>query len=64
LSKRGEEEVERQSLRGVFILLVLFVVIVSAGIWLVFTLDQHRKIDDCVTASRTDCVPQQIPAAR
>jgi hypothetical protein len=51
---------ERESRRGAFILLVIFLAVVSAGIWLVYTLDERRKIDDCITSGRRDCVPVDL----
>jgi hypothetical protein len=39
------------------VLLLLFAGVVGAGIWLVSSLLDARKADDCITQGRRDCAP-------
>ena len=49
---------------GNLILLIGFAAIVGLGLWLVMLLDQHRKIDDCVSQGQRNCIPVDIAPAR
>jgi cytoskeletal protein RodZ len=44
-------------------LLVFFVVLVSAGIWLVNAMFEQRQLDECMARGRTNCAPPiEVPA--
>jgi hypothetical protein len=43
------------------VLLLLFAVVVGAGVWLVSALLDARKADDCITQGRRDCAPVTVP---
>jgi hypothetical protein len=43
------------------VLLVLFVTVVGTGIWLVSSLLDARKIDDCISQGRRNCAPIDTP---
>jgi hypothetical protein len=59
-----DEQRQPQSARdrriGNLVLLGCLAAVVGIGLWLVFALDQHRKLDDCFTQRRRDCVPLDI----
>jgi hypothetical protein len=42
------------------VLLLLFAGVVGAGIWLVSSLLDARKVDDCITQGRRDCAPVAV----
>ena len=56
----AESESDRR-LTNIF-LLVFFVVVVGAGIWLVNAMVDHRKLDDCLAMGRRDCARIDTPA--
>jgi hypothetical protein len=43
-------------------LLVFFVVIVGAGVWLFNTMVDQRKLDDCLAQGRRNCAPIEAPS--
>lgn len=52
-------EPEEERTRGNLMLLIGFVVLVGAGIWLVNALLDARRADECLT-SRRNCTPVQV----
>jgi hypothetical protein len=56
----AEEERDRRA-TNVF-LLVFFVAIVGAGIWLVNAMIDQRRLDDCIAQGRRNCAPIEVPA--
>jgi hypothetical protein len=52
-----DEEDERDRRATNIFLLVFFVVIVGAGIWLVNAMIEQREIDNCVAQGRRNCAP-------
>jgi hypothetical protein len=44
------------------VLLVFFVVVVGAGVWLANALVDQRRIDDCLAQGRRNCAPIDVPA--
>ena len=44
------------------VLLVFFVAVVGAGIWLVNAMIDYRKLDECVAQGRRNCAPIDLPA--
>jgi hypothetical protein len=57
MDEPAEPESARNRRNGNLILLVCFAAIVGAGLWLISALDQHRKLDDCLTQGQRNCVP-------
>jgi hypothetical protein len=56
-TRPGSEDDERDRRATNIFLLVFFVVIVGAGIWLVNAMLEQRRIDDCVAQGRRNCAP-------
>jgi hypothetical protein len=54
-------EAERDRRLANIVLLVFFVVLVAAGIWLVNAMVEQRVIDDCVAQGRRNCAPIETP---
>jgi hypothetical protein len=57
------EPPEDQGNRGIenAVMLVFFVVLVAAGIWLVGTMADVRKAQDCAAQGRRNCDTIEIP---
>jgi hypothetical protein len=60
LQDEAEQERERRSAN--IVLLVFFLFVVAAGIWLVGAMIEQRQIDDCVAQGRRNCQPIDLPA--
>jgi hypothetical protein len=43
------------------IMLGFFVVLVAAGVWLLGTMADIRKVQDCAAQGRRNCVPIDVP---
>jgi hypothetical protein len=43
------------------LLLVFFVVLVAAGIWLLGTMAEIRKVQDCAAQGRRNCASIEVP---
>jgi hypothetical protein len=43
------------------VLLVFFVVLVAAGIWLLGTMADIRKVQDCAAQGRRNCATVEVP---
>jgi hypothetical protein len=43
------------------IMLGLFAVLVAAGVWLLGTMADIRKVQDCAAQGRRNCVPIDVP---
>ncbi|MGE3157979.1 MAG: hypothetical protein AB7E84_12115 [Xanthobacteraceae bacterium] len=57
-TRPGSESKDERDRRATNIfLLVFFVVIVGAGIWLVNAMLEQRRIDDCISQGRRNCAP-------
>jgi hypothetical protein len=56
-------EGESESDRRVFniFLLVFFLVVAGAGIWLANALVEVRKADECIAQGRRNCAPIDVP---
>jgi hypothetical protein len=52
-----EDERDRRA-ANVF-LVVFFLLVVGAGLWLVEAMVRQRDVDNCVAQGRTNCVPLQ-----
>jgi hypothetical protein len=61
---RAQDDAESERDRRVtnIFLLVFFVAVVGAGIWLVNAMIDHRKLDDCVAQGRRNCAPIDVPS--
>ena len=44
------------------VLVVGFVVLVAAGIWLANAMVDAKKADDCLSSGRRNCIPLDVPA--
>jgi hypothetical protein len=57
------EEPEDQGNRNVenAVMLVFFVVLVAAGIWLLGTMADIRKVQDCAAQGRRNCANIEVP---
>jgi hypothetical protein len=55
------EEHEADRRRNNIALLVVFALVVGAGLWLVNALVEHKKLDDCLAQGRRNCVPIEVP---
>lgn len=53
----GEDDDERDGRATNVFLLVFFVVVVGAGVWLVNAMIEQRQIDDCIAQGRRNCTP-------
>jgi hypothetical protein len=58
----SENDDERDRRATNIFLLVFFVVIVGAGLWLVDAMLEQRQLDDCVAQGRRNCAPIDTPA--
>ena len=63
----GEEEkrpAEEEGNRGIenAVMLAFFVVLVAAGIWLLATMADVRKVQDCAAQGRRNCGVIDVPA--
>jgi len=56
------EDDERERKVTNIVLLVFFVVVVGAGVWLANALVDQRRIDDCLAQGRRNCTPIDVPA--
>jgi hypothetical protein len=56
-----EVETARERRIGNIALLLFFVVLVGAGIWLVNAMIEQRAIDDCAAQGRRNCAPIEAP---
>jgi cytoskeletal protein RodZ len=56
-----EEDERDRKVTNIF-LLVFFVVVVGAGLWLANALVDQRRIDDCLAQGRRNCAPIDVPA--
>ena len=54
-------ETERERRLANIVLLVFFIVLVGAGIWLVNAMIEQRAIDNCVAQGRRNCAPIETP---
>jgi hypothetical protein len=43
------------------VLVVGFVVLVAAGIWLANAMVDAKKADDCLSSGRRNCIPLDVP---
>ena len=60
---RDDEDEDKRTRANLFA--VIAVLLLAAGaIWLMRTLDEHRKLMDCVASGRRDCLERIEPAAR
>jgi hypothetical protein len=60
----GKEPPENEGNRGIenAILLAFFAALVAAGIWLVGTMADVRKVQDCAAQGRRNCEAIDVPA--
>ncbi len=59
---KHDDHVERDRHRGNIALLVVFLVVAGAGVWLVNALLDARAVDDCLAQGRRNCAPIEVPA--
>jgi hypothetical protein len=60
MDRPSEPESAPERGNGNLILLVGFAAIIGIGLWLISALDQHRKIDDCLTQGQRNCMPVDV----
>jgi hypothetical protein len=60
----NDDEDEDGRRRTNILMLVIGAVVVLVGIWLVNTMADMRKIQDCESAGRRNCVPIKVPGGR
>jgi hypothetical protein len=56
-----DEETPEERRNTNIILVVFFVVLVGSGIWLVNTMLDIKKSDDCMAAGGRNCAPITVP---
>jgi cytoskeletal protein RodZ len=56
------DEDERDRRATNIFLVVFFVIIVGAGLWLVNAMVDQRDIDNCLAQGRRNCAPIEVPA--
>ncbi len=61
-ARRDQAEDERDRRATNIFLLVFFVAVVGAGIWLVNAMVDQRRLDDCLAQGRRNCAPIETPA--
>jgi hypothetical protein len=54
-------ESERDRRLANIVLLVVFIVVAGAGVWLVNAMLDARAIDDCLAQGRRNCAPIEVP---
>ena len=57
----GTEEEGARTLTNIYLLL-FFVLIVGAGIWLAKVMLDVRKAQECLSSGRRNCAPMEVPA--
>jgi len=62
----GRKPPEEEGNRGIenAVMLAFFAVVVAAGIWLLVTMADVRKAQDCAGQGRRNCAAIEIPATR
>ena len=62
----GRKPPEEEGNRGIenAVMLAFFAVVVAAGIWLLVTMADVRKAQDCAGQGRCNCAAIEIPATR
>jgi hypothetical protein len=58
----GAAESERERRLANFVLLVVFVILVGAGVWLANAMFDQRVLDDCLAQGRRNCSPIESPS--
>ena len=60
----GKEAPEQEGNRTIenAVMLAFFVVLVAAGIWLLGTMADVRKVQDCAAQGRRNCGANDVPA--
>ena len=63
LPNKPEDDADDERDRRVtnIFLIVFFVLVVGAGLWLVNAMIEQRQIDNCVGQGRRNCAPIDIP---
>jgi hypothetical protein len=61
--KAGPEPPDGEGNRNVenAVLLVIFAVLVGAGVWLLSTMADVRKVQDCAAQGRRNCATIEVP---
>ena len=59
-----EKESDAARRSGNLVLLMFFVVVVGIGLWLVNSLFETRRIDDCIAQRASNCSSIEVPPAR
>ena len=60
--RQQDDHAERDRRRGNIALLVVFLVVAGAGVWLVNAMLDARAVDDCLAQGRRNCAPIEVPA--
>ncbi|MBR1196541.1 hypothetical protein JQ634_25570 [Bradyrhizobium sp. AUGA SZCCT0240] len=62
--ERGQKQAEDESSRAIenAVMLAFFAVLVAAGIWLLSTMAEVRKAQDCAAQGRRNCGTIDVPA--
>ena len=62
--ERGQKQAEDESSRAIenAVMLAFFAVLVAAGIWLLSTMADVRKAQDCAAQGRRNCGTIDVPA--
>jgi hypothetical protein len=61
---RNEHDEERDRRATNIFLLVMFAIIVGAGVWLANAMVDYRNLDNCLAQGRRDCGTVTIEPAR
>ena len=59
--RQADEDAAGSNTLANLVLLVFFVLIVGIGIWIVGVMLDARKLQDCVSSGRRNCMPIDVP---
>ena len=61
--ERGDRDDDDRRMRANLIAVIAVLLIAGGAYWLMKSLDEHRKLMDCVASGRRDCLERIEPAA-
>ena len=61
--ERGDRDDDDRRMRANLIAIIAVLLIAGGAYWLMKTLDEHRKLMDCVASGRRDCLERIEPSA-
>ncbi len=59
---KGASESERERRLANIVLLLVFVVLIGAGVWLANAMFDQRVLEDCLAQGRRNCAPIETPS--